>query len=102
MVYVDPYKLQSRELSLMDVVHTLNSSNLILPAGDVKIGPYDFYVYSNSLVDKVKDLNDIPLKAVGDSWVRVSDVGERRRIRGCHRSTTSCEWRAEAPLAFPS
>ncbi len=78
MVYVDPYKLSSRDLSVMDVVHSLNSANLILPAGDVKIGPYDLYVYSNSLVDKVKDLNDIPLKAVGDSWVRVSDVGEAK------------------------
>ena len=78
MLYVDPYKLASRELSVMDVVHALNSSNLILPAGDVKMGPYDLYVYSNSLVDKVEELNDVPLKAVGDSWVRVSDVGEAK------------------------
>ncbi|HEY3840304.1 MAG TPA: efflux RND transporter permease subunit, partial [Bryobacteraceae bacterium] len=76
MVYVDPYKLASRDLSLMDVVHALNGSNLILPAGDVKMGPYDLYVYSNSLVNKVQELNDVPLKTVGDSWVRVSDVGE--------------------------
>ena len=39
MVYVDPYKLLSRQLSLMDVVNAVNKSNLILPAGDVKIGP---------------------------------------------------------------
>src|ERR1035441_97219 len=35
MVYVDPYKLASRQLSPMDVVHAVNDSNLILPAGDV-------------------------------------------------------------------
>src|ERR1700722_12326903 len=75
MVYVDPYKLLSRDLSVMDVVHAVNNSSLILPAGDVKMGPFDFYVYSNSLVDNMQQLNDIPLKAVGDSWVRVSDVG---------------------------
>ena len=39
MVYVDPYKLLSRQLSPMDVVGAVNNSNLILPAGDVKIGP---------------------------------------------------------------
>ncbi len=39
MVYVDPYKLSSRQLSPMDVVDAVNQSNLILPAGDVKIGP---------------------------------------------------------------
>jgi len=76
MVRVDPYKLASRELSVMDVVHSINNASLILPAGDVKMGPYDYYVYSNSMVDKPAELNDIPLKAVGDSWVRVSDVGK--------------------------
>ena len=40
MVYVDPLKLEAHQLSLMDVVRTINDSNLILPAGDVKIGPY--------------------------------------------------------------
>src|SRR5208337_1948064 len=59
MIYVDPYKLLSRQLSLMDVVNSVNGSNVILPAGDVKIGPTDFYVYSNSLVKRVEDLNNI-------------------------------------------
>ena len=76
MVRVDPYKLLSRDLSVMDVVNAVNSQNLILPAGDVKMGPYDYYVYSNSLVENMKQLNDVPLKAVGDSWVRVSDIGK--------------------------
>jgi multidrug efflux pump subunit AcrB len=76
MVYVDPYKLFSRQLTPMDVVDAVNQSNLILPAGDVKIGPDDYYVYSNSLVDKVADLNSIPIKTVGISWVTVGDVGK--------------------------
>ena len=32
----------------MDVVRAVNNSNLILPAGDVKIGPYDYNIYTNS------------------------------------------------------
>ena len=76
MVRVDPYKLISRQLSVMDVVNAVNNSNLILPAGDVKTGPYDNYVYSNSLVDNMGQLNAVPLKAVHDSWVQVSDVGQ--------------------------
>jgi len=76
MVYVDPYKLLSRQMTPMDVVEAVNQSNLILPAGDVKMGPYDYYVYSNSLVNQAKDLNDIPIKTVGTSWVTVGDVGK--------------------------
>jgi multidrug efflux pump subunit AcrB len=78
MVYVDPYKLSSRELSVMDVVTAINKNNLILPAGDVKIGPYDYYVYSNALVDKVSELNSFPLKTVGQRWVSVNDIGEAK------------------------
>jgi multidrug efflux pump subunit AcrB len=76
MVYVDPYKLLSRQLSLMDVVDAVNKSNLILPAGDVKMGPFDYYVYSNSLVKKVEDLNQIPIKMKDQSWVSIGDVGD--------------------------
>src|ERR1035441_6382652 len=60
----------------MDVVAAVNNSNLILPAGDVKIGQNDYYVYSNSLVKDVKDLDSLPIKTVGSRWVTVGDVGD--------------------------
>ena len=78
MVYVDPYKLMSRQLSVMDVVDAINNNNLILPAGDAKMGPFDYYVYSNSLVEQVRDLDKVPIKADGTSWVSVGDVGEAK------------------------
>ena len=78
MVYVDPLKLLSRQLSVTDVVNGLNNSNLILPSGDVKIGSNDYYVYSNSLVKDVADLNKIPIKTAGESWVSIGDVGEAK------------------------
>src|SRR6202140_4640839 len=78
MVYVDPFKLLSRQLSVMDVVDAVNKNNLILPAGDVKIGSNDYFVYSNSLVKQVEELNDIPIKTVGQSSVLVGDVGEAK------------------------
>jgi multidrug efflux pump subunit AcrB len=76
MVYIDPYKLAARQLSPMDVVSAVNNSNLILPAGDVKMGPFDYYVYSNSLVDTMEQLGKLPIKTVGSSWVSVNDVGK--------------------------
>jgi multidrug efflux pump subunit AcrB len=78
MIYVDPYKLLSRQMSVMDVVTAVNDSNLILPAGDVKIGNSDYYVYSNSLVENVEDLDNVPIKTVGTRWVTVGDVGEAK------------------------
>ena len=54
----------------------MNNSNLILPAGDVKMGPFDYYVYSNSLVDDMDQLSKVPVKTVGNSWVTVDDIGK--------------------------
>ena len=75
MVYVDPLKLESHQLSVMDVVRTVNEANLILPAGDVKIGPYDYNLYVNSQINDMKDINQVPLKTVGNASVLVGDVG---------------------------
>jgi multidrug efflux pump subunit AcrB len=76
MVYVDPLKLEAHNLSVMDVVRNVNEANLILPAGDVKIGPYDYNVYANSQINDMKDINRVPLKTVGESSVLVADVGK--------------------------
>jgi HAE1 family hydrophobic/amphiphilic exporter-1 len=76
MVYVDPLKLEAHQLSVMDVVRTVNNSNLILPAGDVKIGPTDYNLYTNAQVPDTQYLNHLPLKSVGNNRsVMVADVG---------------------------
>jgi multidrug efflux pump subunit AcrB len=75
-IYVDPLKLEARNLSLNDVVKSVNSSNLILPAGDVRIGSKDFNIYANSQFTDAKSMNEMPLKSVGNSSVLVADVGK--------------------------
>ncbi len=74
-VYVDPVKLQANQISVMDVVRTVNDSNMILPAGDVKIGPKDFNIYTNSQLPTTEEINRLPLKTVGNASVLVGDVG---------------------------
>jgi multidrug efflux pump subunit AcrB len=78
MVYVDPLKLEAHQLSVMDVVRTINEANLILPAGDIKIGPLDYSVYANSQINSMKDIDRVPLKTVGASSVMVADIGEAK------------------------
>src|ERR1700746_1431743 len=73
--YVDPIQLQAHELSPMAVVRATDTSNLILPAGDVRIGPTDYNLYTNAQVPNADALNDLPLKTDGEKSVFVSDVG---------------------------
>src|SRR6516225_422658 len=75
-IYVDPLKLEAHNLSLNDVVQSVNSSNLILPAGDVRIGSRDFNIYANSQFPDATSMNSMPLKTVGNSSVLVADVGK--------------------------
>jgi HAE1 family hydrophobic/amphiphilic exporter-1 len=76
MIDVDPMKLQAHELSPMDVVRAVDESNLILPAGDVRIGPLDYNIYTNAQVPNAAALNGVPLKTEGQKSVFVSDVGK--------------------------
>jgi multidrug efflux pump subunit AcrB len=76
MVYVDPLKLEEHHLSVMDVVRAVNDSNLILPAGDAKIGPFDFNIYTNSQIHNVQNINQLPLKTVAQRSVTIADVGQ--------------------------
>src|SRR5246500_5692257 len=75
-IYVDPLKMEAHDLSLDDVVQSVNSSNLILPAGDVRIGSKDFNIYANSQFPDAKSMNALPLKSVGNASVLVADVGK--------------------------
>ena len=75
MAYVDREALQARGMSLMDVVHSIDQSNLILPAGDAKIGPTDYYIYSNSMIPHIQDINSVPVKiGRGQAPVLLGDV----------------------------
>src|SRR5882724_617191 len=72
MVYADPHKLEAHQLSLMDMVRAVNDANLILPAGDVPIGPLDYNIYTNSQLATVGDINRLPIKVVGENPVRIA------------------------------
>jgi multidrug efflux pump subunit AcrB len=74
-IYVDPLKLQAHNMSLMDVVDGVNQSNLILPAGDVRIGTKDYNLYANSQMPSPQQINSLPLKSSGNASVLVGDVG---------------------------
>ncbi|HVN43334.1 MAG TPA: efflux RND transporter permease subunit, partial [Steroidobacteraceae bacterium] len=78
MVYVDPLKLDARQLSVMDVVRTVNDSNLILPAGDIVVGPYDYSLYTNSQLNAIDEINRLPLKTADGGTVMVGDVGRAK------------------------
>lgn len=70
--------LQSKGLSAADIVSTMSTQNLILPAGTAKLGRFEYQVEMNSSPAKVNDLNDLPIKTVAGSTMYVRDVAHVR------------------------
>src|SRR5512140_2329269 len=62
MVYADPLRLEAHQLSLMDLVRSLNAANLILPSGDLQVGGLDYNIYTNSQLDTIGDVNNLPVR----------------------------------------
>ena len=74
-VFMDQSRMLARGISPSDVVKAINAQSAIIPAGNIKIGDLDYYVYSNSLIDLVDKINDIPIKVVNGTPILVRDIG---------------------------
>jgi len=68
-------QLQAKGLSPSDVVNTITNQNLILPGGTAKIGGFEYQVDMNGAPVTVTDMNNLPIKSVGDSTIYIHDVG---------------------------
>ncbi len=73
-VDLDQQKLLSLGLSAQDVSHALAEQDIVLPAGDQKIGALDFLVVTNAQPVDVATFNTLPIKQVGAAVVTVGDV----------------------------
>ncbi len=75
MVYIDPGRLDAHQLTPMDVVQAVNSGNVILPAGSVRIGSTEYPLIANGQLDKLDAIARIPVSTVGGVPILVGDVG---------------------------
>ncbi len=85
LAYVDPNRLETRNLSPMDVVEALKSFNVLIPTGNAKIGDYDYQINANGMVPRVEQMNRFPIR-VDESgapvYVRdVADVQDSHQIQ---------------------
>src|SRR2546422_637911 len=78
MVDLDQRLLQSKGLSPADVVTALGQQNIVLPSGTAKIGEFEYDVAMNASPRTVAELNDLPVKVVGNSTIYLRDVAHVR------------------------
>ncbi len=66
--------LLAHGLSADDVGHALAGQNIVLPAGDQKIGAIDYLVETNATPLEVASFNNLPIKQVGGATIYLRDV----------------------------
>jgi multidrug efflux pump subunit AcrB len=76
MINLNNRALQSKGLSPNDIVTTFAQQNIVAPSGTVKIGAFEYDVDQNASPKTVAELNDLPIKQVGNSTIYLRDVAE--------------------------
>jgi multidrug efflux pump subunit AcrB len=74
MVNLQDTLLQSKGISPQQVVTALNTQNVIAPSGTAKIGQFEYDFPTNSAPRTVEELNNVPVKVVGNSTIYLKDV----------------------------
>jgi len=76
LVYLDHDKLQTRKLAATDVVRTLQEGNLISSPGTAYFGDRQMALEINTMVDRVQELDSLPLKLPSGAVIRLGDVAK--------------------------
>ena len=73
-VDLDQRAMQQHNVSAEDVLNAVSAQNLILPAGDQKIGPFDWNVALNASPIILDQINGLPVKVVNGTVIYIRDV----------------------------
>ncbi|MDR3537499.1 MAG: efflux RND transporter permease subunit [Acetobacteraceae bacterium] len=74
MINLNPALLQSKGLSPSDVLNSAAMQYLVLPSGTAKISQFEYDVRMNATPRTVQQLNDLPIKTVGNATIYLRDV----------------------------
>ena len=73
-VDLNQHNMQAHNVSADDVLNAISAQNLILPAGDAKVGKFDWNVALNASPVVLEEINDLPVKKANSTIIYVRDV----------------------------
>ncbi len=74
MIAFNPLRLQAKGLSPTDVLNAVAAQDLVLPSGTAKISQFEYDVRINSAPRTLEQLNDLPIRTVGNATIYLRDV----------------------------
>ena len=84
-VQLDPMKLRAHQLTVADVAHALESQNLQMPGGSVKVGPTEYTLRTMGRVHSMEEMDAITVANRDGHTITIGDLGH------CEDSTEELE-----------
>src|SRR5216683_1090952 len=75
LIYLKPDRMRVRNVSPLDVVKALQQGNLMVTPGTAYFGQDQVLLDTNVMVEKVEELNELPIRAIPGDRVYLKDVG---------------------------
>lgn len=75
LIYLDPKKMEARHLSMLDVVSALKQGNMMVTPGIAYFGNNQLLLDTNMMVEKVAELNDLPIRSDPENNIYLRDIG---------------------------
>jgi multidrug efflux pump subunit AcrB len=75
LVYLDPKRLEARNLSMSDIVQVLQDGNLMVTPGTAYFGDNQVLLDTNAMVAAVEDLDNLPIRLPNGRVIQLRDVG---------------------------
>lgn len=76
VISVDPERLRAYHMSPEEVVKAVSSGNIVIPAGNIRVGDLQPMVPMNSVVANIQDLSDLPIRVGSGPTVFLRDLGK--------------------------
>lgn len=84
-ITLDRNRIEAADLSVQQVITAVQSSNLVMPSGDLKTGVFDYSLKTESQFNVVEPMGDIIVKTVNNVPIKVRDVA---RIEDSYQEQT--------------
>ena len=78
-IIVDPNKLETYNVSLSELLTTVQNNNRLVAAGALNTGGGEFSIKLPGLFETATDVAEIPIKTSRDGVVTLADLGDARR-----------------------
>jgi multidrug efflux pump len=76
---LDPYRLEQYNITADELLRSVRSNNLLIPAGEMDAAQGRFGIKIPALIESTEDIRNLPVRFTADGVITLGDVAEVRR-----------------------